>query len=140
MSQPDREQAQHHRQGDVAEGLGPLAGPQEVERLQAEGGEGRIAAAHAHDEERARFQFRKPGSTRKGIDRGQETDEERSCHVHGNRAPGERIPERAGNQVVAPVAPCAADGAAERNPEIDHARPQVLPRMPAGPADTSASR
>ena len=97
VSQPHREEAQRYRQGDVAEGLGPLTGPQEVERLQAEGGEGRIAAAHAHDEERARFQSRKPGSTRKGIDRRQEADEERSRHVHGNRSPGERIPERSGN-------------------------------------------
>ena len=62
VSQPYREEAQRHRQGDVAEGLGPLAGPQEVQRLQAEGGESRIAPAHAHDEERARFQSRKPGS------------------------------------------------------------------------------
>ena len=133
MSQPDREEAQRDRQGDVAKGLGPLAGPQKVERLQAEGGEGRIAPAHAHDEKRARFQSRQPGSAPKGIARRQKTDEERSRHVHGNRAPGERIPERAGNQVVAPVAPCAADGAAERNPEIDHARPRLPPRILAHP-------
>ena len=79
VSQPDREEAQHHRQGDVAQRLGPLAGPQEVERLQAEGGEGGVAAAHAHDEERTRFRSRQPRS-RQSCPRG--------THSRTRRKPG----------------------------------------------------
>ena len=98
VSQPDREEAQRHRQGDVAEGLGPLAGPQEVERLQAEGGEGRVAPPHTPTMRNARAS--NPGSQ----DRPEKGSIDARKPMRNDPATftaivpqGERIPERSGN-------------------------------------------
>src|SRR5436190_326975 len=77
MPEPDRSETQHDRQHDVAAGLQPMVLPRQLQRLQAEGGKGREAAADPdHDKgagaERGNHSAIRPGEG------GVEADDERS--------------------------------------------------------------
>src|SRR5262245_55035467 len=61
---PDAEQAQHDREADVRAGPRPLALLCEVQRLQAEGGEGREASEDAGHPEVARHGARRRAAVR----------------------------------------------------------------------------
>src|SRR5258708_2264512 len=53
MANGDRSQAQHHRQSDICQSPAPCVGADQIEGLEAEGGEGGESAADPHHDKEA---------------------------------------------------------------------------------------
>ena len=106
---------------DIAAGLQPFAVTGEVQRLQAERGEGGVAAEDAGHDELARRRAGEDAAVR-ARQRGEEADDERAEHVHEQRAPGEGLAEQPRCDARAPIACDPAKRAAERDPQIKSER------------------
>src|SRR5437899_5857839 len=96
LAEPDRKQAQHDGARDVAAGVDPFAVVHEIERLQAERGELRVPAADARHDELPRGAADEEAAVRAGKS-AKEADDERTRHVHDQRAPWKRLSERVGD-------------------------------------------
>src|SRR5262249_44112464 len=88
------------------------------ERLDAEGGEGRVAAADAdhHELTRGAADQEAPIGSR---ERAEESDHEGPGHVDDDGAPRERLADALGHEPREPIPPHAAQRAADRDPEIN---------------------
>src|ERR1051325_6808982 len=128
MPEPYRDQAQHYREHDIAARLQPMALPRQIQRLQAEGGECREAAADPDHDKRAGVERRCHAAIRPG-EGGVEPDHERSQHVDQDRAPGKLRSEDLGPPRRQPEPRDAADRAADRDIEIGPPHP-LWPQSP----------
>src|SRR5271156_1572733 len=117
MAEPDGAEAEQQRQADIGGGGQRPAALQQGERLQAEGGEGGIAAAQPdHDElpaERAHIDAAVGAG-----EGGEAADDEGADEVDDDGAPGEKRPPQRHRQQAAAVAGETAQGAADADDEI----------------------
>src|SRR5665213_918784 len=90
MTEPDGDEAEDDGADHVAAGMQPLALAGEDERVPAEGGERRIAAADAGHQELPGVGAGEPPSVRLG-ERVDETDDKRTGHIHDQYSPGEGL-------------------------------------------------
>src|SRR5581483_2611479 len=118
MAEPDREQTENDRAGDVAAGSHPFAIARQVEGLQAEGGEGRIPTADADHEKRPSAAADEPAPVRPG-EGAKETDEEGAGEIDQERAPGKSFAPVRRHDAVQPEAEHAAERAAECDQKIE---------------------
>src|SRR5262249_25961606 len=126
IARPDRYQAADHRQHDVAAGAEPLPVLHEAERLDAERGERRIAAADADGDELPRGRPRVDPAVRPGRG-GEESDDERAEDVDDQGAPRKGLADKPRRHARAPVARNPTERAADGDPEVAcHAIPFPL--------------
>src|SRR5262245_12165968 len=109
-----------------------LAVVEQVQGLQAEGGEGRVAAAQADHDELAHGRGNEQAAVGAG-EREEQADHERARDVDDQRAPREGLADQPCGDAGAPVAEHAPQGAADPDPEIGHSCPLCRPgpRPPA---------
>ena len=108
---------------DVGAGEQPFAVAGEVQRLQAEGGERRVAAADPGHDELAGVAADEKAAVRPG-QRGEEADDEAAGDVDDQRAYRERPAEGVRGEAREPIARHAAQCAAEHDPEPSHLVPK----------------
>src|SRR5664279_490233 len=97
VAEPDGDQAGDERTDRVAAGLQPLAVTGEVERLQAERGKRRVAAADAGHEKLPRVAPGENPAVRAGQG-GVKADDERARDIDDKRAPRKRGANVSGDQ------------------------------------------
>lgn len=111
MAEPDGAEAKHDRKNDVSGGAEPIAFHGQVERLQAEGRKGGVAAADAGHEGETPFRPNEQPAFRSGVSR-EEPDDEAAADVHEQGAVRKRFAEAAADDARQPVARDAAERAA----------------------------
>ena len=119
MAQPDGDEAQRKGEHGICAGFEPFAIADERERLQAERGKRRVAAADADHHELPGRGRNEPASLRPG-QRGEPADDERAGDIHQQRAPGKSLAELAGDETRSSKPGDAAQPAAEKDPKIAH--------------------
>ena len=124
MAHGYRGEAQDHRKGDVCQGSAPCVGTDQVEGLEAEGGEGGESTADADHDEEADVIGGGESAAVQG-ERAEVADDEGTDHVDENRADGKADADIEGeHQPADGVAQEAAKRTADRNPEIRHRLPR----------------
>src|SRR4051794_39492955 len=102
VAEPHRKEAEHEGQADVAPGPPHLAVADQGEGLQAERGEGGVAAAQADHHELPRFRPDQQATVWAG-ERSEEADDERADDVDDQRPPREQIAEVVRGEARTPV-------------------------------------
>jgi len=119
VAEPHGDHAEGDGKQNVSAGIKPFAVAQEIQGLQAEGGESGVAAANAGDEELNREGARLGShfSLRRG-ERAKDADDERAGDVDDEGAPGKRLSEFIRDEAAKAVAGHAAERSADCDPKI----------------------
>ena len=117
MSEPDRAEAKHYRENHVRRGAQPIAFHAEVERLQAEGRKGGVAAADAGHESQAPFRANQDAAFGSRVSR-EESDYETTAHVHKQRAERKSLAETPPDDAGKPLARHAPKSTAPRDEQV----------------------
>src|SRR5580704_3148927 len=138
MPEPDRRKAQDEGERDVDARELHLAVAHEVERLQAEGREGGVAAANARHHELAGFGAHQIPAVWAG-EGGEESDDEGADDVDRQGAEREGLAEMVGGETRAPIARSTSERAPYRHPDIHH-RSSLLPGWRPSPRPPAIGR
>src|ERR1700682_5731220 len=117
MAEPDGDQAKHNREADIGAAAKPFSVLGKVERLQAEGGKGRITPAESHHDELARRGADEKAAVGPG-EGGKKADDQRTQNIDEQGAPGEGLADPVGHEPREPIAGAAAQRASDHDPEI----------------------
>jgi hypothetical protein len=125
VAEPYRQQTEDQRKDGVGRRIKPLAFAREIEGLETERREGRVAAQDtSHDElSGRRMDEQSPFWIRQ---RGDKPDEKRSGDVDRQRSNWKRFAETSGDHAGEPVSADATERAAQRDPKIFHFQSPLL--------------